>query len=104
MKTTVVHVNDRAGFDVYIGRAVRRRGLPGSKWANPFPLAMGTREQVIEAFRAHLMSRPDLLAALPELRGKRLGCWCKGRQGDKDVPCHGDLLAALADALPEPRP
>lgn len=95
--TTVVHVKD--GFDVYIGRAVRRRGFEGSKWANPFPLAMGTREQVIAAFRRHLLESPELLAALPELKGKRLGCWCKGTQGSKDVPCHGDVLAELADAL-----
>lgn len=91
--TRVVHVNDRGGFDVYIGRAVRRRGFEGSKWGNPFPLAMGTREQVIEAFRQHLLASPDLLAALPELRGKRLGCWCKPQA------CHGDVLAEMADAL-----
>jgi hypothetical protein len=35
---------------------------------------MGTREQVIEAFRRHLLHSPELLAALPELRGKRPGC------------------------------
>lgn len=90
-RTMVVHVNDAGGYDVYIGRAVRRRGFEGSKWGNPFPLAMGTREQVIEAFRRHLLESPDLLAALPELKGKRLGCWCKPKA------CHGDVLAELAD-------
>jgi hypothetical protein len=33
------------------------------------------------------------MAALPELRGKKLGCWCK------PGPCHGDVLAELANAL-----
>lgn len=96
-KTTVVHVNDLLGYDVYIGRSIRRRGmrLPQSKWANPFPLAMGSRETVIEAYRNHLLGRPALLNALPELKGKRLGCWCSPKA------CHGDVLAELADALPE---
>lgn len=102
MPTTVVHVNDPAGFDVYIGRAVRRRGIPASKWGNPYPLAMGTREQVIEAYRRHLMVSPELLAALPELRGLRLGCWCAPKGvalSASDPPvCHGQVLAALADA------
>ena len=38
-----------------------------------------------------MMGQPALLAALPELRGKRLGCWCAPQA------CHGDVLAQLAD-------
>jgi Domain of unknown function (DUF4326) len=36
--------------------------------------------------------RPDLLALLPGLRGRWLGCWC--------VPeaCHAEVIAALADS------
>jgi len=37
------------------------------------------------------------LARLPDLRGRRLGCFCAPQA------CHGDVLARLADALP-PRP
>jgi hypothetical protein len=33
------------------------------------------------------------MAALPELRGKRLVCYCH------PLPCHGDVLAELADAV-----
>jgi hypothetical protein len=98
MTTTVVHVNSPLGFDVYIGRAVQRRArsLGASIWANPFKIGKdGTREQVISAYRTHLIASPMLLAALPELKGKRLGCWCR------PLPCHGDVLAELADALPE---
>jgi hypothetical protein len=40
------------------------------------------------------MTRPDLLARVSELAGKRIGCWCK------PAACHGDVLAELADALP----
>lgn len=96
--TRVVHVNSAGGYDVYIGRAVRRKRLPQSKWANPFPLAMGNgdRQPVIEAYRRWLQEQPELLAALPELRGKVLGCWCAPK------PCHGTVLAELANALPDP--
>jgi hypothetical protein len=38
-----------------------------------------------------LGNHPDLLARLPELRGKVLGCWCHPEQ------CHGDTLAELAN-------
>jgi hypothetical protein len=103
MKTTVVHCR-KEPYDLYIGRRVGRFGLPQSRWANPFPLAMGTREEVIEAFRTHLMSRPDLLAALPELKGKRLGCWCAplgGVTADDPLICHGQVIAQLTDALAE---
>lgn len=78
MSSQIVHCK-RAPFDVYIGR--------GSKWGNPFKIGRdGDRAQVIEKYRAHLASRPDLLAALPELRGKVLGCWCA------PLPCHGNVL------------
>jgi uncharacterized protein DUF4326 len=78
-------------YDVYIGR--------GSKWGNPFSHREGTkaehvvssREEAVSRFEEYLDSRPDLLAALPELRGKRLGCFCK------PAACHGDVLARRAD-------
>lgn len=83
MKTTVVHCK-RAPFDVYIGR-------PG-KWGNPFEIGRdGTREEVIAKYREWIAQQPRLLAALPELRGKVLGCWCAPKG------CHGDVLAQLAD-------
>jgi hypothetical protein len=86
--TRVVHC--REPHDVYIGRPCR--GRPGSVWANPFKVGRdGTRAEVIAKYRAMLLGRPDLLARLPELRGKVLGCWCKPEA------CHGDVLAELAD-------
>jgi hypothetical protein len=90
--TTVVNVRSDDSFTVYIGRAVPRRRLKASKWANPFKIGRdGAREQVIAKYRDYLLSRPDLLASLSELRGQRLGCWCA------PAPCHGDVLAGLAD-------
>jgi hypothetical protein len=71
-------------YDVYIGRP--------SKWGNPFRLRReGDRGAVLIQYRAWLMTRPDLLSQLGELRGKVLGCWCKPKA------CHGDVLAELAN-------
>lgn len=95
-ETTVVHVNDPAGYDIYIGRAVPSRGLPASPWGNPFRMGRhDTRAQVIARYERWIRSRPELLARLPDLKGKRLGCWCKKR--GVDVPCHGDVLVKLIE-------
>lgn len=69
---------------VYIGRP--------SKWGNPFITGRdGTREQVIAKHREWLCTQPDLLAALPELRGKDLACFCA------PLSCHGDVLLEMAN-------
>jgi len=81
--TRVVHCK-REPYDVYIGRP--------SKWGNPFKTGRdGTLEEVLEKYEQHITNRPDLLAALHELKGRTLGCWCKPK------PCHGDILARLAE-------
>ena len=91
MKTSVVNIKFQE-FDLYIGRKNASRGLGQSMWANPFQINAGcTREQSIERFTQYLLGSPKLLARLSELRGKRLGCWCK------PLACHGDVLACLAD-------
>jgi len=59
-------------------------------WGNPFRIGRdGTRREVIARYEVWLRSRPNLLARLPELVGKRLGCWCA------PLPCHGDVLVRL---------
>lgn len=83
--TRVVHCK-KSVFDVYIGR--------GSKWGNPFRIgADGSREDVIMKYKVWILKQPALLAALGELKGKTLGCWCHPKQ------CHGDVLAKMADAI-----
>ena len=83
----VVHCK-REPFDVYIGRP--------SKWGNPIYVKPGydrvaDPERILARYREYVLSRPDLVAALPELRGKVLGCWCAPR------PCHGDVLLEVAN-------
>lgn len=83
MTTRVVH-NKREPYDVYIGRP--------SKWGNPFTLTPGAdRDAVIARYATWVVTQPHLMAALGELRGKVLGCWCAPKS------CHGDVLARLAD-------
>lgn len=96
MKTRVVHVG-KDPYDVYTGRAVHRKGLPQSKWANPFPLAMGSREAVIAAYR-NWIQRSPLIDQVGELSGKVLACWCAPKA------CHGDVLAELANKTPRSEP
>jgi uncharacterized protein DUF4326 len=87
----VVHCK-RESYDVYIGRP--------SPWGNPFSHLSGTqarwhvasREEAIQAYAEWIKAQPELLAALPELRGKTLGCWCAPKA------CHGDVLLAMAEA------
>lgn len=65
MTTRVVHWRTEA-CDVRIDR--------GSIWGNPFKIG------------------PDgVMAQVPTLRGKTLGCWCKPQA------CPGDVLAELAN-------
>jgi hypothetical protein len=66
----VRRVGRRAAPDrVYVGRP--------SKWGNPFVLGRdGSRDDVIAKYRAWIVRQPALMAALHELRGKDLVCWC----------------------------
>ena len=95
--TKAVHCR-KDEYDTYIGRP--------SKWGNPYThledvadgensWLVGSVQEAISEYRKWIMEQPELLADLHELKGKRLGCWCK------PGPCHGDVLAELADNLPE---
>lgn len=86
--TTVVNKSRHipAPGDVYIGRP--------TKWSNPFPIVEGinTRAQAIQRYEDWIKSKPQLIAdAKRELKGKTLVCWCK------PYPCHGDILARIAE-------
>jgi hypothetical protein len=84
-KTRVINVHTQLACDVFIGRP--------SKWGNPFLMADVKddveRLRVITEYDTYLRSNEELLAALPELIGKSLGCYCAPK------PCHGDVLAQL---------
>lgn len=76
---------------VYIGR--KWRHIPASKWGNEFVIGWdGDRTAVIAKYRVWICDQPELIAALPELRGRNLVCFCAPE------PCHGDVLLELANA------
>lgn len=85
----------------------RRHGIPAgavyvgrpSKWGNPFSSAparskfsVQSSSDPIAAYRAWIVTQPALVAALPELRGRHLVCWCA------PAACHADVLLECANA------
>src|SRR3954447_7860568 len=86
--------NEVGPNEVYIGPT--RDGWRKSKWVNPFRVrhnaSQDQRAYVIAIYRRWVQQQPDFLAALPELRGKDLVCWCAPEA------CHGDVLLELANA------
>lgn len=90
-KTTVVNIKTEP-YQIYIGRACY--GHNASPFANKFKIGWdGTRSQVLAKYRKWILGRPDLIALLPDLKGKTLGCWCKPK------PCHGDILVELLETF-----
>lgn len=80
--TTVVNIHDGADYDVFIARP--------SPWGNPFHIGLKcSRKQAVAKYEVYIRRRPDLLARLLELVGKRLGCYCD------PLPCHGHVLIKL---------
>jgi hypothetical protein len=91
-------------YDVYIGRG----SIYGNAWTHKpsgtqAQFVVATVEEAIAEYEAWLLGtkhhdfdqerRRQVLASLPGLRGKRLGCFCKPR------PCHGDVLLRLIGEL-----
>ncbi|MGE3267106.1 MAG: DUF4326 domain-containing protein [Chloroflexota bacterium] len=104
MMTTVIHVRDMRPGDIYIGRSSPGQRLAGSRWANPYRIRPDQpRDAVIALYLEYVLSRPELMAALRELRGKRLACWCAPRgqalTADDPFVCHGQVLASLIDRM-----
>lgn len=94
--TTVVNIHRREPYDVYIGNP--GKGEDGY-WGNPFsPLLYDgklNREQCLRLYRRYFAFRvrtdPQFKQRLEELRGKRLGCFCRPAE------CHGDVIVAYLE-------
>jgi hypothetical protein len=89
MNTTVINVRSGQPYDVYIGR--------GSDFGNPYIIGTnGTRLEVIELYKSHLVKRledPEFRENFLTLRGKVLACHCK------PLACHGDAIIEALGAL-----
>mgnify|MGYP000439328468 CR=1 FL=1 len=94
--------------DVYVGRGpdgcdMTETAIGSKGWlGNPYTAAEYGRSGAITRFRKgfeeRLESDPEFRAAVRELAGKDLGCWCQ--ELDEDQPaCHGEVIAEHADRL-----
>lgn len=91
MPCIVVNVKDE--YDVYCGRP--------SKWGNPFSHKEGTlakfktnsKKESIDKFREYLLNNKELLNSLPELKDKRISCFCHPKS------CHLDIIADMVNDL-----
>lgn len=103
-----MQLSRRKGFRLQAA-SLALNGLPGArvarpgKWGNPYRIGdagvpdAATAVQMHRDWLASVMdplapSRAVTIAALGELRGKNLACWCK-----PDSPCHADTLLELAN-------
>ena len=102
---------------VYIGmpgKAQRALGIP-NEYVGPFGKPWNCEfkpdgskypyDEIFERYRAYLKDRlrtdPAFREAVAGLAGKTLVCWCKGKRGEMDKKCHGDILAVAAELLTE---
>jgi hypothetical protein len=68
-----------------------------TEWGNPFEMPDdGERQDVVGKFsRFYFPYKDGLLARIPTLRGKVLGCWCHPEE------CHGHIIAEIVNAEAE---
>jgi hypothetical protein len=114
----------------YVGRAMPRDNRPaikaGSPFGNPFRVGMPAAkavailrgvgvvdvetdggpldmEDVLFAYAAWVRAQPKLMALLPSLRGRALGCWCCDWSPEQEPHgcCHAEMLAAMVEDLAE---
>ena len=79
--TKVVNIR-REPYDEYMGR--------GGKWGNRFIIGRdGTRDEVCDKHLEWFREQKDLIAYLPSLVGKTLGCFCKPKR------CHVDNIVLV---------
>lgn len=77
----------REPYDYYIGRP--------SCFGNPYRVGPdGDLDDVLAKYETWVRSQPQLMAKLPEIAGKTLGCWCHEYKG-----CHGDILIKLCEEV-----
>ena len=84
--------------NVYVGDG-GNLDLPKSKWANPFRSGVdGSVNDVLNQYRSHVASTPNLFNDLSSLRGKVLGCHCD-IEDSSEFCCHAQVLQELVGNL-----
>lgn len=104
MSAKIVHVLSGTDWEVYVGRANPRYGLPESPWANPYKIGRdGNRSEVLALYEEYVLEsfglyRIWLAFGYPS---PVLACWCSPRDGtpltlaDPEI-CHAQILLRLA--------
>jgi hypothetical protein len=91
----VINLKDkpRPDYDVYIGRRqwYGKELFEASPWANYYSWKRYGRAGAIARYEQKVRNSPELMARIPELDEKTLGCWCKPQA------CHGDVLLRLVE-------
>lgn len=110
-ETRVVHRNEP--YDIYIGRGrggdghLNNTEISETGWlGNPYRIGdhggVHTRDQSLARYSQDVLSRvetdPTFAAALADLKGQRLACYCR-QSSESEPDCHGDVLVRIIDAL-----
>lgn len=87
---TTIHNKYKEQYDVYIGRP--------SIYGNPFQIGKdGDRQQVVEKYKNYFYKKihtdEDFKNQVLNLKGKRLGCFCKPHA------CHGDIICEYLNKI-----
>ena len=94
IKTEAVNLY-KEPYDVYIGR--EGKGKSGY-FGNPFKLEKGeSRGATLDRFKKYFLDRIEIdlefKSKILELKGKKLGCFCKPNA------CHGDIISEYLNNL-----
>lgn len=84
-----------------------------SRFGNPFKIEQDggeyTRAESIELYRGwfsgHIETSAEFRAAVEDLRGETLGCWCVAEPTTQPEPlvCHGEVILAYLAETHEPQ-
>lgn len=87
--TKVVNIKKGESYDIYIGRP--------TDFGNPFEARSYGLIKCLRLYEAYIRNKlevdPCFKEKLLDLKGKRLGCFCKPNL------CHGDILVKIINEL-----
>lgn len=108
MSETKVGHCKKDSTDVYAGRGPNNSHMNNTEpytrgWlGNPYRKEEYGRSGCIDRFTADFVDKlkgdPEFRAAVRELSGKTLGCWCQ-EVGESKPACHAEVIAEHADRL-----
>ena len=99
-KIFVVHCKI-SKYDVYVGRPSIFGNIYSHKNDTKATHRTKTQEEAVQKYAEWIATQEDILAEIPSLKGKILGCWCAPKNGlscsTTPYICHAQILAELAN-------